>query len=142
VAHSPWVWPSIRTLLFASRMRLRDEGVVKRHHYAAMLFCTASISELAENRSSGHLTVNRIPVESFHQPSIRPFTSAMILLSESQFALGRERAINPLVYPPRRTTRAARQSKRYCGRNERRSSWRSAKSFTPAPLHPRLDWLT
>ena len=72
----------------------KNEGVVKRHVCAAMLFCTASKSELVENRSSGHLTVNHFSVESFHQPSIRPITSAMILLSVSQFALGRERPIN------------------------------------------------
>jgi hypothetical protein len=72
----------------------KNEGVVKRHLCAAMLFRTASRSELVEDRSSGSLTVNQFSVKSFHQPSIRPITSAMILLSESQFALGRERPIN------------------------------------------------
>jgi hypothetical protein len=73
----------------------KNEGAVKRHLCAAMLFCTALTSELVENRSSGHLAVNHFSVKSFHQPSIRPFTSAMILLSESRFASGRERPINP-----------------------------------------------
>jgi hypothetical protein len=72
----------------------KNEGAVKRHLCAAMLFCTALRSELVENRSSGHLTVNHFSVKSFHQPSIRPITSTMILLSESQFTLGRERPIN------------------------------------------------
>jgi len=47
----------------------KNEGVVKKHLCPAMIFCTALMSELVENRSSGHLPVNHFSVESFHQPS-------------------------------------------------------------------------
>lgn len=50
----------------------KSEGVVKRHLYFAMLFCTAPTSELVQSQNSGHLPVNHFSVESFHQLSIRP----------------------------------------------------------------------
>jgi len=47
----------------------KNEGVVKRHLCAAILFRTASTSELVDNRSSANLTVNHFQVN-FLPPTI------------------------------------------------------------------------
>ncbi len=74
----------------------KSEGVVKAQN-ALQCFPHRVIARVVEDRSSETLTVNHFAVESFHQPSIRSPTAAMIPLSESRFAPGRERPINPSV---------------------------------------------
>src|SRR2546425_9124180 len=74
----------------------KNEGVVKAQNRAAV-FLPPRDCRVVEDRSSETLTVNHFAVESFHQPSIRSPTAAMILLSESRFSPGRERPINPAV---------------------------------------------
>ncbi len=75
-------YPSIRT------------KALSRHTCGVQCFSHRGIAREVEDRSSGYLTVNHFSVESFHQPSIRPVTSAMILLCESRWVSGRERPIN------------------------------------------------
>ena len=57
---------------------------------------TAFFASEVEDQDSGNLTLNHISVEDrFHQPSIRPSTSTMILLCEHPTLCGmRERPIN------------------------------------------------
>src|SRR5437588_12376200 len=57
---------------------------------------TAFFAREVEDQDSGNLTLNHISVEDrFHQPSIRPSTSTMILLCEHPALCGmRERPIN------------------------------------------------
>src|SRR5438105_15699279 len=59
---------------------------------------TAFFAREVEDQDSGNLTLNHISVEDrFHQPSIRPSTSTMILLCEHPALCGmRERPINNL----------------------------------------------
>src|SRR5207244_7123188 len=75
----------------------KSEGVVKDED----LLCSAGTAFFArevEDQDSGNLTLNHISVEDrFHQPSIRPSTSTMILLCEHPALCGmRERPINNL----------------------------------------------
>src|SRR3990172_8046406 len=86
----------------------KSEGVVKAKFCLAVFFAPHG-SQRVEDEDSGNLTVNHFSVESFHQPSIRPCATAMILLSESRSRPGRERPINATVYPPWRTTRGTRE---------------------------------
>ncbi len=133
-----------RTTLAKARTQValnKNEGVVKARLRLAVVFSNASTSELVENRSSGHLTVNHFSVDSFPQPSIRPFPSAMILLSESRFSSGRERPIKPLVYPPWRTTNDTRTQPR-CNRSAviYRSGIIRSRSLRFLEMHLN-DWL-
>ena len=72
---------------------IRAEAL-SRQSFALHRFSHRVVAREVKDRSSGNLTVNHFRVKSFHQPSIRPIASAMILLSESRLASGRERPIN------------------------------------------------
>jgi hypothetical protein len=68
------------------------------------------LPEKVEGQDSGKFTVNHFSVKRVVSPTIdTALTSAMILLSESRSEPGRERPINPSVYPPWRTTRGTRE---------------------------------
>jgi hypothetical protein len=79
----------------------KNEGVVKRHFFSAMLCKHRWDLREVEDRSSETLTVNQLSAaltnRSFRQPSIQSPTAAMILLSEPRFASRRERSINTTV---------------------------------------------
>ena len=78
-------WPSIRA------------KALSRTKISSAVPSTAFFAREVEDQDSGNLTLNHISGEDrFHQPSIRPSTSAMILLCEHPTSCGmRERPINP-----------------------------------------------
>jgi hypothetical protein len=76
---------------------MRAKAMSRDNSPLRCFFSTAWSSEMVEDQSSGTLTVNHSAAKSFRQPSMRPCVTAMILLSESRLALGRERPISPAV---------------------------------------------
>src|ERR1700733_2321100 len=94
--------PARHRILLQARLKLagvpidENEGVVKRHLFAAMLCSTAWISEKVEDRSSESLAVNQF--SAVVPPTIDSVsTSTMILLCEPRSKPGRERPINSAV---------------------------------------------
>ncbi len=65
------------------------------------MFFAPLVARGCRTKNSGNLTVNHFPVKHIVSPTIDTAQiSAMILLSESRSAPGRERPINTPVYPP------------------------------------------